>query len=39
MTENTNQTPGVTAGYGHEGRELEQESLAYGEPRSHPWRR
>ena len=32
MTENTNQTPGVTAGYGPEGRELERESLAYGEP-------
>lgn len=31
MTENTNQTPGVTAGYGPEGRELERESLAYGE--------
>lgn len=39
MTENTNQTPGVTAGYGLEGRELEKESLAYGEPRPHPWRR
>lgn len=36
MTENTNQTPGVTAGYGHEGRELEQESLAYGEPARTP---
>lgn len=32
MTENTNQTPGTTAGYGPEGRELERESLAYGEP-------
>ena len=32
MTENTNQTPGATAGYGPEGRELERESLAYGEP-------
>ena len=32
MTENTNQTPGVTAGYGPEGRELEKDSLAYGEP-------
>ncbi|RDC45508.1 hypothetical protein CQJ32_09110 [Adlercreutzia equolifaciens subsp. celatus] len=31
MTENTNQTPGATAGYGPEGRELERESLAYGE--------
>lgn len=36
MTENTNQTPGVTAGYGPEGRELERESLAYGEPGSAP---
>lgn len=39
MTENTNQTPGVTAGYGLEGRELEKESLAYGEPARIPWRR
>ena len=36
MTENTNQTPGVTAGYGPEGRELERESLAYGEPARTP---
>ena len=36
MTENTNQTPGVTAGYGLEGRELEKESLAYGEPARTP---
>lgn len=36
MTENTNQTPGVTAGYGREGRELEKESLAYGEPARTP---
>lgn len=32
MAENTNQTPGTTDGYGPEGRELERESLAYGEP-------
>lgn len=32
MAENTNQIPGTTDGYGPEGRELEQESLAYGEP-------
>lgn len=36
MTENTNQTPGVTAGYGLEGRELEKEALAYGEPARTP---
>lgn len=36
MTENTNQTPGATAGYGPEGRELERESLAYGEPARTP---
>lgn len=36
MTENTNQTPGVTAGYGPEGRELERKSLAYGEPARTP---
>lgn len=36
MTENTNQTPGVTAGYGPEGRELEKDSLAYGEPARTP---
>ena len=36
MTENTNQTPGTTAGYGPEGRELERESLAYGEPARTP---
>ena len=36
MTENTNQTPGATAGYGLEGRELERESLAYGEPARTP---
>lgn len=36
MTENTNQTPGVTVGYGLEGRELEKESLAYGEPARTP---
>lgn len=36
MTENTNQTPGITAGYGLEGRELEKESLAYGEPARTP---
>ena len=36
MTENTNQTLGATAGYGPEGRELERESLAYGEPARTP---
>lgn len=36
MTENTNQTPGATAGYGPEGRELERGSLAYGEPARTP---
>ena len=36
MTENTNQTPGATAGYGPDGRELERESLAYGEPARTP---
>ena len=36
MNENTNQTPGATAGYGPEGRELERESLAYGEPARTP---
>ena len=36
MTENTNQTPGATAGYGPEGRELEKDSLAYGEPARTP---
>ena len=36
MTENTIQTPGVTAGYGPEGRELEKDSLAYGEPARTP---
>lgn len=36
MTENTNQIPSVTAGYGPEGRELERESLAYGEPARTP---
>ncbi|MEC4273707.1 hypothetical protein VJ923_11120 [Adlercreutzia sp. R25] len=32
MTENTSQTPGTEAGHGPEGRELERESLAFGEP-------
>ena len=36
MTENTNQIPDATAGYGPEGRELEQGSLAYGEPARTP---
>lgn len=36
MTENTNQIPSVTAGYGPEGRELEKDSLAYGEPARTP---
>ena len=36
MTEHTNQTPGAPAGYGPDGRELERESLAYGEPARTP---
>lgn len=32
MTENTNQTPGADAGHVAEGRELEREALAHGEP-------
>ncbi len=32
MTENTNQTPGATAGYGPEGRELERESHPTASP-------
>ncbi len=39
MTENTNQTPSATAGYGPEGRELEKDFPRPWRTRSHPWRR